>query len=149
MFPASAVQFSSIYRRPPAFQPGRDGKTEVTKKFREHGKTGVEGHVADPLFLRMLDKRPPSKTQLSSAQLNVSADPSDSPSQWTADWLDSVANGSNTMSQRKLSSIERRGGGIEAVRVIAERKGVHLLLLEDDKGNELVAASIKPFKVVC
>ncbi len=79
----------------------------------------------------------------------MSADQSDAPSRWTADWLDSVANGSNTMSQRKLSSIEKRGGGIDAVRVIAEQKGVHLLLLEDDKGNELVAASIKPFKVVC
>lgn len=53
------------------------------------------------------------------------------------------------MSQRKLSSIQKRGGGIDAVRVIAKQKGVHLLLLEDDKGNELVAASIKPFKVVC
>ena len=37
----------------------------------------------------------------------------------------------------------------DAVRAIAEQKGVHLLLLEDDKGNELVAASTKPFKVVC
>jgi hypothetical protein len=28
-------------------------------------------------------------------------------------------------------------------------KGVHLLVLEDDKGDELVAASTTPFKVVC
>ncbi len=79
----------------------------------------------------------------------MSADQSNTPSRWAADWLGSVANGSNTMSQRKLSSIQKRGGGIDAVRVIAEQKGVHLLLLEDDKGNELVAASIKPFKAVC
>lgn len=69
--------------------------------------------------------------------------------QWASEWLDSVANGSNSMSQRKLTSIEEKGGGIEMVKAIAEEKGVHLLLLEDDKGNELVAASSKPFKVVC
>ncbi len=79
----------------------------------------------------------------------MSSDQFDSHSRWTAAWLDSVANGSNTMSQRKLSSIQERGGGIDAVRVIAEEKGVHLLLLHDDKGNELVAASRKPFRIVC
>ncbi|MDF5707191.1 MAG: hypothetical protein PUP90_05785 [Nostoc sp. S4] len=68
---------------------------------------------------------------------------------WADEWLDSVVNGSNTMSQRKLSSVELRGGGIEFVKKIAERKGVHLLIIEDDKGNELVAASAKPFRVVC
>lgn len=68
--------------------------------------------------------------------------------QWVSDWLDSVADGSKTMSQRKLSSIEKRGG-IKAVKNLAKKKGVHLVLLEDDKGNELVAASNKPFKVVC
>ncbi len=68
--------------------------------------------------------------------------------QWAADWLDRVADGSNTMSQRKLSSVEAHGG-LEAVRTLAEQEGVHLLLLEDDKGNELVAASTKPFKVIC
>ena len=79
----------------------------------------------------------------------MSTKQNDSTSQWASEWLDSVADGSNTMSQRKLSSVEKRGGGIEAVKVIARQKGVHLLLLEDDKGNELVAASTKPFKVVC
>ena len=72
-----------------------------------------------------------------------------SASQWATRWLDAVADGSNTMSQRKLSSIQARGGGLEAVKIIAEQKGVHLLLLEDDKGNELVAASTKPFKTIC
>ena len=71
------------------------------------------------------------------------------PDEWTGAWLDAVADGTNTMSQRKLSSVETRGGGLDAVKTIAEQKGVHLLLLEDDKGNELVAASVKPFKVIC
>lgn len=69
--------------------------------------------------------------------------------QWAADWLDRVADGSSTMSQRKLTSIETRGGGLDAVRALAEQKGVHLLRLEDDEGNELIAASAKPFEVVC
>ena len=68
---------------------------------------------------------------------------------WTDGWLDSVADGSSTMSQRKLSSIEQRGGGMKAVKAHAKKKGVHLLLLRDDKGTELVAASTKPFKVIC
>ena len=69
--------------------------------------------------------------------------------QWASDWLDKVAGGTNTMSQRKLSSIETRGGGLDAVRALAEQKGVHLLRLEDDQGNELIAASTQPFEVVC
>ena len=75
--------------------------------------------------------------------------PKAQPRQWAVDWLDSVADGSITMSQRKLSSVETRGGGLEAVKTLAQQKGVHLLRLEDDKGNELIAASVKPFKVVC
>ena len=69
--------------------------------------------------------------------------------QWAADWLDAVADGSNTMSQRKLSSVEKCGGGLEAVKVLARERGVHLPLLEDDKGDALVAASVKPFELVC
>ena len=53
------------------------------------------------------------------------------------------------MSQRKLTSIEGRGGGLEAVKALAEERGVHLLVLTDDKGDTLVAASRKPFTVVC
>ena len=73
----------------------------------------------------------------------------DETARWAGEWLDAVADGSNTMSQRKLSSIEKRGGGLQAVKALAEQRGVHLLLLEDDKGDELVAASAKPFEVVC
>lgn len=68
---------------------------------------------------------------------------------WTERWLNSVADGSNTMSQRKLSVVESKGGGIKAVTKAAQAKGIHLLLIEDDKGNQLVAASTKPFKVIC
>ena len=74
--------------------------------------------------------------------------PAQTDAQWAADWLDQVADGSNTMSQRKLSSVEAHGG-LEAVKAFAQQKGVHLLRLEDDKGNELVAASTKPFEVIC
>ena len=73
----------------------------------------------------------------------------DETARWTAEWLDAVAGGESTMSQRKLTSIEKRGGGLAAVKAAAKAKGVHLLLLEDDKGVELLAASTKPFKVVC
>lgn len=68
--------------------------------------------------------------------------------QWAIDWLDAVASGANTMSQRKLSSIEKRGS-FEAVKKLAIERGVHLLQIEDDKGNELIAAGTKPFKVIC
>ena len=79
----------------------------------------------------------------------MKTEPTDETVRWTAAWLDAVADGSSTMSQRKLTSIQQRGGGLEAVKAAAKEKGVHLLLLADDKGDELVAASSKPFKVVC
>ncbi len=68
--------------------------------------------------------------------------------EWATAWLDAVADGSNTMSQRRLSSIEKHGG-LEAIKALAEQRGVHLLLLTDDEGNELIAASTQPFQVVC
>jgi hypothetical protein len=68
---------------------------------------------------------------------------------WALKWLDAVADGSATMSQRKLTSIEKRGGGLNAVKSLAREKRIHLLLLEDDNGDELVAASSKPFEVIC
>ena len=69
--------------------------------------------------------------------------------QWATVWLNTVAGGLNTMSQRRLSSIEKRGGGLNAVKSVAESLGVHLLLVQDDVGNEIVAASKKPFKIIC
>ena len=67
---------------------------------------------------------------------------------WAVDWLSSVADGSLTMSQRKLSSIDQRGGGLRAIRPLAKAFGVHLVQLTDDRGDVLVAASKHPFKVI-
>jgi hypothetical protein len=69
--------------------------------------------------------------------------------QWAVGWLKTVQSGLNTMSQRKLTSIEKHAGGLDLVKSVAEEMGVHLLLVEDDEGNEMVAASLKPFKVIC
>ena len=68
--------------------------------------------------------------------------------QWLKKWLDSVADGSSTMSQRKLTSIEGKVGLVAARKAARQRK-VHLLRLTDDRGEELIAASRKPFTVVC
>ena len=74
----------------------------------------------------------------------------DSPAHlWAIAWLDAVVSGAATMSQRKLSSVEKHGGGLAAVRELAREKGVHLLLLTDDQGNELITASLHPFRVIC
>ncbi len=67
---------------------------------------------------------------------------------YRSEFTDKVADGTNAISQRKLSSIETRGG-LEAVKVRAKQKAIPLLRLEDNEGNELAAASLKPFKGVC
>ena len=67
---------------------------------------------------------------------------------WTSDWITSVANGANTMSSRKLESIDKRGGGLKKVATAARKQKVHLVLLEDEKGDKIVAASKKPFRVI-
>ena len=67
---------------------------------------------------------------------------------WAVEWLDAVADGSNKMSQRELSVVEKRGG-LQVIKELAEERGVHLLQIEDDEGNEPVAASTKPFEVIC
>jgi hypothetical protein len=72
------------------------------------------------------------------------------PSQrWTATWLDPVVDGRLAMSQRRLTSIEKYGGSVESVKAMAIARGVHLMQLTDDKGDVLVAASLKPFQVIC
>lgn len=68
--------------------------------------------------------------------------------QWVEDWLKSVVDGSNTMSQRRVTSIEKHVN-LSKVKRIAIRMGIHLLMVEDDEGNKVVAASTKPFKVIC
>jgi len=67
---------------------------------------------------------------------------------WADDWLSAVADGTMTMSQRKLTTVEARGG-LDAVAAVARRHGVHLAVLVDDHGNELVAASRHPIRVIC
>ena len=67
---------------------------------------------------------------------------------WLGDWLDAVATGAATMSQRALTSVEAHGG-LGAAVVAARARGVHLLRLTDDKGKALVAASTTPFETLC
>lgn len=74
--------------------------------------------------------------------------PTEAQQNWTNAWLTAVADGGAKMSSRNLRSIEVKGGGIKAVAAAAKKKRLHLVLLEDDKGNQLVAASTKPFKVL-
>lgn len=61
--------------------------------------------------------------------------------QWTRTWLDSVSSGKVTMSQRKLSSVETRGGGLEVSRRLAEAIRAHLVELSEERRDLLAAAS--------
>lgn len=70
------------------------------------------------------------------------------PDAWISAWLDSVVAGESTMSQRVLSSVEKHGG-LEALCQLAQKRGVHVLLVEDDHGRQILAASLKPFRVIC
>ena len=67
---------------------------------------------------------------------------------WIAKWLDAVAGGSATMSQRARTSIDAHGG-IGAAVAAAQARGVHLVQLTDDKGKVLVAANREPFETLC
>lgn len=69
--------------------------------------------------------------------------------EWAEKWLKTVVSGENTMSQRKLTSIEKYAGSLAAIKKAAKSMGLHLLLVENDEGNQVVAASTKPFKVIC
>ena len=68
---------------------------------------------------------------------------------WADAWLASVASHPNSMRQKKLSVVEAEKGGLALLRRTARARGVHLLLLSDDRGTPLVAASLHPFKVLC
>jgi hypothetical protein len=68
---------------------------------------------------------------------------------WATRWLDSVAIGSRVMSRRLVKSVDARGGGLILVRRLARQRGLHLLLLVDAQGNQLVAASKSRFRIVC
>jgi 5S rRNA maturation endonuclease (ribonuclease M5) len=73
----------------------------------------------------------------------------DTSSEWITTWLDGVVSGKSTMSQRSLSTVGKRGSSIAEIKKAAKSRGVHLLLLKDDNGKELLAASMEPFKVIC
>ena len=68
--------------------------------------------------------------------------------QWVEDWLKAVVRGASTMRQRRVASIEKHASIITLKR-IAKKMGIHLLLVEDEEGNQVVAASTKPFKIIC
>ena len=68
---------------------------------------------------------------------------------WIEQWMQSVANDDYTMSQRKLSSIRKREISLDEIIAEAKKYHVHLLLLKDDKGEELIAASKDEFTVLC
>ena len=65
-----------------------------------------------------------------------------------AEWLDAIADGRLSMSQRQVSWAEKLGG-LDARVAAARRRGVHLVQLTDDKGKRLIAASREPFKHLC
>ncbi len=65
---------------------------------------------------------------------------------WLARWM-ATACRENSMSQRKRSAIDAHGG-LELAASVARAHGVHLVLLIDDHGDELVAASSHPFRVL-
>lgn len=69
--------------------------------------------------------------------------------EWAETWLSGVASGSQSMSQRRLSSVESRPGGLSTAAAIAKAKGVHLAVLTDDRGIEVVIASRDPIRVIC
>ena len=63
-------------------------------------------------------------------------------------WIEEVASGGATMSQRNLKWVEANGGQQKLVET-AKRKGVHLVQFTDDKGNQLLATSTEPFTTLC
>ena len=52
------------------------------------------------------------------------------------------------MTQRKLTSVERHAD-LPMLVDAARARGIHLLVLTDDRGQRLVAASRHPFEVLC
>ena len=63
-------------------------------------------------------------------------------------WLSAVVDGQCSMSHRSVASIKKHVGSLTALAAAARRRRVHLLLLGDDRGTPLVAASVKPFRVL-
>ena len=64
-------------------------------------------------------------------------------------WIADIALRKLTMSQRKVTVIEKTEGGLENVITEAKKQGVHLIRLTDDKGNDLLTGSVHPFETLC
>lgn len=67
---------------------------------------------------------------------------------WIGAWLDTVADGRGTISQRPLSVIDRHGG-LEAAIDAAKSRNIHLIEMSDAEGKPLVAASRTPIRALC
>ena len=63
------------------------------------------------------------------------------------EWVNLVATGKATMSQRNARWVEANGGEAKLIEA-ARRRGVHLVQLTDDKGKKLLAASKEPFRTL-
>ena len=63
-------------------------------------------------------------------------------------WLEAVVSGKPTMSQRGVRWVEAQGG-LAVIVECARARGVHLVQLTDDQDKVLIAASLKPFAVLC
>ena len=63
-------------------------------------------------------------------------------------WLEAVASGRASMSQRGVRWVEAQGG-LDIVVAAAKARGVHLIRLTDDAGKVLIAASLHPFEALC
>ena len=63
-------------------------------------------------------------------------------------WVESVASGEASMSQRGEAWVAQVGG-IATVTAAAEAACIHLVRLTDDKGNRLIAASRERFETLC
>lgn len=67
----------------------------------------------------------------------------------TTQWLEAIASGELAMSQRKVSGMLKAEGSLEGLIEAASEKGVHLVRLTDDLGNDLIAGSCHAFEVLC
>lgn len=67
---------------------------------------------------------------------------------WTRRWLMAVADGSLTMSQRTMWSVVQHGG-LEQTVAVARSLHVHLGIVTDDRGVDLVIASVHPIRTLC
>ncbi len=63
-------------------------------------------------------------------------------------WIAQVRDEPGLMSQRKQDVVEGWPGGVNDLVREAKAQGVHLLRLTDDRGVQLIAASVHPFEIL-